>query len=192
MQSASTRRFAHVPIAAIIIAAVGLVGGIVSLGVTDNLPWQSEGGASVQMATSSREGSLIKGARGSGQGDGLIGPGTTMSAARPAVAPVPGVGQGEGLIGPDVSLYQPGGGVSMDRADSVQDNAPRPSIGQPDVNNSVVPGLGEGYIGPGAAPLPSFGEPDASIPRSYGDIGFTDESTVSSDEMIVQPEGTPR
>ena len=197
MQSVSTRRFAHVPLAAIIVAAVGLVGGMVSLGVTNNLPWQSEGSASVQVTTSSSEGSLIKGARSTGQGDGMIGPGTTMSAGRPMIAAAPGTGSGEGLIGPDVSLYRPSGGLSMDRADGLRDYSSRPSVGQPDVNSSIVPGLGEGYIGPGASPLPSLREPATSNPndaieRSYGDIGFTDESTVSSDEMIHQPEGTPR
>jgi hypothetical protein len=198
MQSASTRRLAHVPIAAIVIAAVALVAGIVSLGVTDNLPWQSEGAASVQQVMVNSDNPLIKGAPGHGQGDGRIGANTTTTSSRPLIKGAPAHGQGEGIVGPDVSLYVPRvqTGPSMDRADGLTpDTAPATRGGM--VDNGFVIGLGEGYIGPGASTLPSIREAEASNPndaidRGYWGVGFTDESTTSSSVVIDQPPGTPR
>lgn len=198
MQSASTRRLAHVPIAAIVIAAIALIAGIVSLGVTDNLPWQSEGTASVQPAVVNSDNPLIKGGIGTGQGEGMVGQNVTTSSSRPTVKGAPAHGQGEGMIGPDVSLYVPNvqSQPSMDRADGLtRDTAPatRGAV----VDNGFVIGLGEGYIGPGASTLPYIRQAEASDPkdaidRGYWGVGFTDESTTSNTEPIDQPVGTDR
>jgi hypothetical protein len=198
MQSASTRRLAHVPIAAIVIAAVALVAGIVSLGVTDNLPWQSEGTASVQSQAMTSDNPLIKGAPGHGQGDGRIGANNTTTSNRPLVKGAPAHGHGEGIIGPDVSLYVPSvqTGSPMDRADGLTRDT-KPATRGATVDDAFVIGLGEGYIGPGASTLPAIREVEASNPndaidRGYWGVGFTDESTPSSTVVIDQLPGTPR
>lgn len=102
MQSATTRRFAPVPLAAALIVAAGLAGGIIALGVTDNLPGQ-DGAASDQVAPAvvvpADEYMLnrLQVAPESGTG-------ATLDSALPMIKGVPSIEQGDGLSDPRTSV----------------------------------------------------------------------------------------
>ena len=172
MQTATARRFAHAPLAAAIVVAAGLAGGVASLGMTDNLPWQSDGAAIVQQNTGGTgDNPLIKGGRGAGSGEGLIGPNAGFVTRGPVITGAPSLGQGEGLIGPGTAELPasslPNG---QDRADSLTEQ--RQPLLQVGPGNDVIGFTeSEGQAGPSQTSLPH--SKDGSLPGPY-DGGHTE------------------
>ena len=172
MQTATARRFAHAPLAAAIVVAAGLAGGVASLGMTDNLPWQSDSAAIVQQNTSGTGGNpLIKGGRGTGSGEGLIGPNAGFVSRAPVITGAPSLRQGEGLIGPGAAEL-PSSALPnvVDRADTLSERG-QPLLQVGPGNDVVGFTESEGQTGPGSTSLPH--STDGSLPGPY-DGGYTE------------------
>ena len=94
MQSSSTARFTRIPLAVIVVLAVGLAGGFVALYATENLPGQ--GGSSSLTALApvvlppSGEDSVSP-----RHIEALLGPGATLDSPRSTIKGAPSYGQRE-------------------------------------------------------------------------------------------------